>query len=165
MLVTLPVFRRKRKIFCSSSHLLCTHTGQPLSPAPILSGLCRCRALLLYARRGRSTLSCGKLRCKPHFVCLTEPQGNVTGRRGTLITPATEVRGWTKEISSSACERDKECKHAGMQTLAAEQSTATLSLWAVSLRPSLPPACRGCHLPLYPYLPLLLMTLRKSRSG
>lgn len=38
MLVALPVFRKKRKIFCPPSHLLCTHTGQapllpPCSPA------------------------------------------------------------------------------------------------------------------------------------
>lgn len=148
----------------TKSSLVYPHRTSP-SPAPMLSGLWRRRALLSFARRGRSTLSCGKLRCRPHFVCLTEPQGNVTGRRGMLITPATEVRGWTKEISSSACERDKECKHAGMQTLAAEQSTATLSLWAASPRRSLPPACQGCHLPLYPCLPLLPMTLHKSQSG
>lgn len=136
----------------SIKYTSCVPIQDSPSPAPILSSLWTHRALLLFARRGRSTLSCGKLRCRPHFVCLTEPQGNVTGRRGMLITPATEVWGWTKEISSSACERDKECKHAGMQTLAAEQSTATLSLWAVSPRPSLPPACQGCHLLLYPCL-------------
>jgi len=65
----------------------------------------------------RVELVCGEVKRRLHFLHVTEPQGNVSGRRGRLITPATEAWGWTKEIFSSACECDKECKQAGLQTL------------------------------------------------
>lgn len=44
--------------------------------------------------------------------CAASPRstGECRGRRGRLITPTAQVWGWTKEISLSACERDKECK-------------------------------------------------------
>lgn len=60
--------------------------------------------------QGTTTLSWGEAKCRVHLLHLTETQGNGAGRRGCLITPAAQVWGWTKEISLSACECDKECK-------------------------------------------------------
>lgn len=60
--------------------------------------------------QGTTTVSCGEVKCRAHLLHLTETRGNVAGRRGRLITPTAEVWGWTKEISLSAWECDKECK-------------------------------------------------------
>lgn len=107
-------------VMASLKHLCLKLSNHQIMLCHIMSGLPSCcwrpGVPLSLASRETSALSCGEFKCRPHFLHLSQPQGNVTGRRGRLITPTTVCGGGQRKfphqlVNAIKCANRQACKH------------------------------------------------------